>query len=148
VNWWKQTFKKALGVKEKPNTYIPFAEPAWKDYSENPYRVVYALQMKAGVEKATLSEFLVNEWLPALGGVKGCEGVELVNDFAEGSGYILLELWETKHVHDEGIRRLWHGTHKHVLAKLKELAEFAFLWEGITVERQHVIASEARQSRR
>jgi len=98
--------------------------------------VVYALQMKAGVEKAALSEFLVNEWLPALGGVPGCEVVELVNDFGEGSGYVLLEFWQSRAAHDEGIRRLWHGTHKHVLAKLKELAEFAFLWEGITIERQ------------
>ncbi len=139
MNQWKQTLKKALGMKSQTPVqpeYIPFGEPEWKDYSENPYRVVYGLQMKPGVEKATLYEFLMQEWAPALKGAPGCTDVEMANDFASGSGYVLLEFWEKRQVHDEVIPHLWHGTHKHVLAKLKELAEFAFLWEGIVVERE------------
>ncbi len=135
MNQWVQVLKKALGVKDKIPAYVPFGEPEWKDYSDNPYRVIYLLQMNEGIDKATLYEFLTQEWMPALSNARGCTGVEIVHDFAPGSGYVLLEFWETKAVHDQAIRNLWHGTHTHVLAKLRELSEFAFLWEGIVVER-------------
>lgn len=133
---WKQLLRKAVGMKSPVPAYIPFNEPEWKDYSENPYRVIYVLQMKQGVEKSVLYKFLTQEWLTALKGAQGCISAEIANDFAPGSGYILLEFWETKNIHDEVIPKLWHGTHKHILEKLKELAMFAFLWEGIIVKQE------------
>lgn len=136
MNQWKQALKKAVGMKNQMPQSVPFAEPTWKHYGENPYRVIYLLQMKEGIEKKILYEFLTQAWIPALKGARGCRCVEMADDFAQDSGYVLLELWETKEAHDEAIPQLWYITHKPVFAKLKENASFAFLWEGIVVERE------------
>lgn len=136
ITQWKQVIRKAFGMKSLTPKYIPFGESEWKDYRENPYRVIYMLQLNQGIEKSTLYEFLMEEWLPALKGVRGCSRVEIANDFAPGNGYVLLEFWDTKEIHDEVIPQLWHGTHKHAWKKLREIAMTVFLWEGIIVKQE------------
>jgi len=130
MEWLKRAFRRVTGTKGS-SSYAPFSEPDWENYDGNPYRVIYILRMKEGVKKSELYEFLIGEWLPALKGARGCIGVEIVDDFAPGSGYTLLELWETRKVHDEEIPKLWYGTHRHIFDRLKEVGEFVFLWEGI-----------------
>lgn len=132
---WKERLSKVLAKEEPPPVSVAFADPEWKAYEGNVYRVVYGLQAKEGVTRQALRDFLSREWVPALLGAKGCLSVELADNFSQVPMCVVIELWESGALHAESGSQLVRVTHSSVFENLQSLSDFALFWEGIVLER-------------